>query len=112
MAWSSSRAYQRVPDARLREAFLAQQAGVALAAGTALLVRIIAAMRQPEVHSQLGGQAHDIGFAELDQRGMNLDMRAAFDAGFGRQIGHVFESVDELRAAIRVAGIIQRIYAD
>src|SRR5690348_15399846 len=112
MAWPSLWAYQRILDARFREAFLAQQAGVALSAGAALPIRIIAAMREPEVHAELSGKAHDIGFAERHQRGVTLDMRAAVEAGVGRQIRHAFVSLDELGAAIRVAGVIQRVHAD
>ncbi len=75
-------------------------------------IGIVAAMREREIEPNFDRQLHDLRLAELGQRRVNLQMRAAFHAGLGRQVRHVLESGDELRAAIRIARIVDRIHAD
>src|SRR6202790_5009917 len=112
MAWKPISWHDGVPNAPFSETFLAEETGIALAARPTLPIRIITAMSKSKVQAQLGGDTHDIRFTERDQRRVNVDGRAAFDARFGRQVGHIFESVDELGAAVRVAGVVERIHAD
>src|SRR5207249_2289564 len=68
--------------------------------------------RQREVDVQLVGPRDDLGLAELDERGVDAEVALALDAGLGRQIGQLLERLRELRPAIGIAGVIDRIDAD
>ena len=41
-----------------------------------------------------------------------LEMLAAFDAGFGGEVGHLFKGCNEFRPAIGIAGVVERIDAE
>jgi hypothetical protein len=38
---------------------------------------------------------------------MDAELARAFDADLGREIGEPFERLDELRAAVRVAAVVE-----
>src|SRR5258708_847243 len=48
----------------------------------------------------------------MDERRVNMHMRASLYAGLGGQIRHALKRIDEFRAAIRIAGVIDCINAD
>src|SRR5436189_183969 len=110
--WSSPVRSLRVGEARLRKTLLAEQAGVAEPAGAAIGLGHIARPRQREVDVQLVGPRDDLGLAELDERGVDAEVALALDAGLGRQIGQLLERLRELRPAVGIAGVIDRIDAD
>ena len=76
------------------------------------VVRRIARVRQAIVDAQLGAAADDFGFGHLNQRRVDAKLHRAFDAGFGRQVREPFERRDELRPAVRVAGVVDRVHTD
>ena len=69
-------------------------------------------MCQFEGNAELTSQAHDFRFREFDQRRVDTNARAPLDAGFGGEVAHLFESMNELGPAIRIAGVIERVDAD
>ena len=60
---------------------------------------------------QFHGFANDLRFGKFDQRRVNLNARA-FDAGFGSDVGQRFKERDELRPAIGITAVIDRVRAD
>src|ERR1035441_7161063 len=70
MEWKIS----AIPNARLFESLAAQQAGIALPAGPALGVRIVATMGQAEIQAEIAPQLHDFRLRQPDQRRMNPDV--------------------------------------
>src|SRR5216683_1662691 len=91
----SIRILDGILDARFRKTFQTQTAGIAQPAGAALLVRIVATVRQPEIQTQRPAQFYDLAFGEMDERRVNMHARAPFHAGLGGQIRHAFEGIDE-----------------
>src|ERR1039458_6516361 len=108
MEWKIS----AIRNAGLFESLAAQQAGVALPAWPALGVRVVATVRHAEIQAELAPQLHDLRLRQADQRRVNPDAQAAFDAGLGRQIGQALEGFDVFRTAIRITGVVQRIHTD
>ena len=48
----------------------------------------------------------------FDERCVDLEPLKTLDAGLGCEIGHCFKGVDELRAAVGVSAVVQRVHAD
>ena len=69
-------------------------------------------MRQPKVESKAQSKLNDTGLCEVNEWRVDLQMCAAFNARFSGEIGHRFERLYELGAAIRIARIVDRIHAD
>lgn len=102
----------RVPNARFGKAFQAQATRITAAAGDARLVRGITGMRQGIVHAKSGAAANNLSFRHVDQRRVNPKVCRLFHARLRRQVGQVLEGRNELRPAIRVPGVVNRIDAD
>src|SRR5579859_5914101 len=86
---------RRIENACLGESLATQLAGIAAAAGGAVRSRIVAACRQPVVHSELRTFGDDLRFRHLNEwsvKGESL----SFDSGLGGQICQRLESRDEL----------------
>jgi len=79
-----TRVVQRIVDSVFAEAFLAQEAGVALAAWFAGWVGIVATAGQAVVDAQLDSLGDDLRLGQCDQRRVNPQPLAAFDTSFGR----------------------------
>src|ERR1035438_8481275 len=43
---------------------------------------------------------------------MNLERLTAFNARLGGQVSHLLKGLDKLRPAVRVARVVQRVYAN
>lgn len=69
-------------------------------------------MRKPQIEPQLESQFDDPRLTQLDQRRMHMQAHAAFHASLSREIRKGFERADEFRAAIGIAGVIDRIHPD
>ena len=82
-----------------------------MAAGEARRIRIVAGMGEAVIDAQFDAAANDLGFCQADQRGMDVEPRASFDARLGRQIGQGAEGGDELRAAIGIAAVVHGVDA-
>src|SRR5450830_17629 len=93
------------------EAFCAQSAAVAFPTSAAVIVCLIAGNSQRVIDAKSYASLHDIGLAEVLQRRQDTEALPLY-AGLGRQVGHALERLDELWAAVRVAGIIHRVDAD
>ena len=85
------------------EALLPQQAGVAEAARAPVGLGRIAGPGEGEVDAEVAAAPDDLGLGERDQRGVDAEATAAFDAGLGREVGEVLEGGDVLGAAVGVA---------
>ena len=103
---------QWVNQSVLAKSFLPQYAGVAAAARRASRRRIVTTAGQPVVHAKLQSLADDLGLGQRNQRRMNRQGLPTLHAGLGREIGHPLKGRDELRPAVRVAAIVQRIHSD
>ena len=69
-------------------------------------------MREREVETDFRTQPNDSGFIQLGERRVNAQPRASFDAGLGGEVGQVFKGRYELRPAVGITGIVDRIDAD
>src|SRR5882724_774646 len=63
------------------------------------------------IDAEIDSFANDVGFGKFDERRVNLEA-SAFDSGFGSDIGQVLERLDKFRSAIRVAAVVDCVYAD
>src|SRR5437660_12865385 len=102
---------ERIADASLAEPFCAELTAVAAAARRARGTGIVATAREPVIEVEREASSNDIGLAQIDERRVDVELRA-FDAGARRNCGQRLERPDERRAAIRVAGIIERVDAN
>src|SRR2546428_1862737 len=93
---------QRVGNAGFAKALGAQHAAVARAARPACGRRIVAAVREAVVESELEAAANDVGLAECDERRVHAKPRA-FDAGARAEIRDPLERGDELGPAVGIA---------
>src|SRR5687767_14149715 len=98
----------RVWQARFLETLGAQPAGVAQSACAAVGCRIIAAVAEPCVEPKPCRLARDVGLGHVLEGCMD-GKTMALDAGPGRLVGQRLEGGDELRTAIGITGIIERI---
>ena len=69
-------------------------------------------MGEAEVRSSGEAEVDDFGFREGDKGRTDGEIRVPLDAGFGGEVSHVFEGLDELWAAVRVAGIVNGVDTD
>ena len=81
-----------------------------MAAGLTFGAGLVAGDGEAIVHAELDSPANDVGFAEFDERCVDMEA-GTFGAGFGGQVGQVFKGGDIFRAAVRVAGIIDGVNA-
>ena len=72
---------------------------------------IVAAEREAVVEAQRQPQPDDVGLRQRHQRRVHRQ-RAAFDAGARGHPGQLLEGMDELRPAIGIAGVVERVDAD
>src|SRR5205823_438807 len=100
----------RVFYSSFAKAFEPQETGIAFAAGETFQRRIVTTVGDREINIELDCFANDFGFRKFDKRRVNLKA-FAFDACFCSEIGQGLKRFDEFRAAIRVAAIIDRVYA-
>ena len=68
-------------------------------------------MCKRKIDAELDCFTNDFGFGKFDQWRVNVKV-SAFDAGFCSKVGQSLERFDKFRAAIRVAAVINCIYAD
>ena len=94
------------------EAFLAEQAGVALAAGRACGPRVVATAGERVIDAEGDAAGDDLRFGQRDERRVDREPLAAFDAGLGGEVGHLLKSGDVFGAAIGVAGVVERVDAE
>src|SRR5215471_16504319 len=89
----------------------AQAAAVASAAGTPIGQWIVAAVSEAEIEAELESTTNDVAFPEGDERRPDTESRP-LDTGARAEIGHTFERLYELRAAVRIARVVDRVDAD
>src|SRR5687768_378618 len=100
--------HQRILDACFLKSTRAQNTAVALAAGGPLRQRIVAAVCQTVVEAQRDAALDNLSFRHRNQRRPNAEL-FPFDAGPGSQLSCTLECLDELRPAVGIAGIVERI---
>src|SRR5215510_1908136 len=101
-----------VDQMRLREAPLAQEARVAEPARAAVRLGRVAGPGQGEIHAELVGTGNDLSLAEGDERRVDAKAAATFDAGLRGEIGEALEGLDELRAAVGIARVVEGVDPD
>ncbi len=69
-------------------------------------------MGQGVVDSQVQASLDDLCFGQVQKRCMNTVLPLSFNAGFGGQIGQLLKGVDELRPAVRIAGVVECVNPD
>src|ERR1700733_723944 len=104
--------FERIFEAVLAKPLLPQKARVTLAARLACRRGIVATAGQAIVDAQFDPLLNDFGLGHCNERSMDFERLPALDAVLGGQIRHRLKRLNELRPAIRVAGIIERIYAN
>jgi len=97
-----------VRDTRFGEAERAQAAGVAVTAGTAVVVCLVTRYSGGEIDAEFVAAAHDVGLGEADQRRMHAEL-CALDAGLGGKVGETLERLDELGPAVGITRVIDRV---
>ena len=92
------------------EAIAAQAAGVAVSAGAAIGVGLVARHRHGEVDTQAQALVHDRGLAHVHERGVHTEPHTLVP-GLGGKVGQGFEGIDERRPAIGVSRVVHRVDA-
>ena len=64
------------------------------------------------VDTQLHAAADDLGFGQMHQRGMDSERKLPLHSRLGRQVGQSLKRLDELRPAIGIAAVVDRVDAD
>ena len=100
-----------VGDTRFLEAFCTQVTGIADTAGLSFRARVVAGYSQGIVHTQSYATANDLGLAQVDQRGMDVEA-IIFNTCPGCHVCESFEGFYEYRPAIGIPGIIDGIGPD
>src|SRR5689334_16487934 len=98
-----------VREPQLLERPAADPAGVAAPAGQSLGARVVTAMGKCIVDAQFLPATDDLFFGQRQERGMDAESARAFDARTGRQVGQGFEGPEELRPAVRIAGVVDAV---
>ena len=76
-------------------------------------VGIVATVGQPEIEHPSSCPSLTISaLRQSQQRRVDLQARAALDAGFGRQVRHALVGLDELGTAVGIARVVERVHAD
>src|SRR3989449_10604177 len=104
---SPRRVHRRVRDAGVAKSLRAQPAGIAAAAGTAPLVRVVAGMGQSVGDAEASAALDDLRLGELQQGRVNAVAGAALPGSGGRDVGELLECPDESRTAERGPGGIE-----
>src|SRR5882672_2339352 len=102
---------QRIEDACVLEPLRAKHAAVTASARTSAVRRIVTTVREPVVETELDAAADDVRFAEGDERRVHTESRA-FDAVARRHGRQMLERGEELRPAVGIAGVVERVHAD
>src|SRR5690606_10462003 len=92
----------RVGNTGLLKALLAQAAAIAFATGFTLVIGLITGHSQAVINPQGHALLDDIGLAQVDQRGANMQL-VALSARPGSQVCHHFISGYVFGATIRIA---------
>ena len=87
-------------------------ARVATAAGGAVRRGVVAAMRQAEIDSQRQAEPDDFRLGKANKRRVDVESAAILHCRFGGNVGELLEGVNELRPAIRIAGVIDGVNSD
>src|SRR3546814_13605845 len=77
----------------------------------ALRRRVVAGPAETRVQPQPGGLGGDVGLGHAEQRGVDREA-VALDPGTGGEVRHPLERLDEIRAAVGITRIIERVDAD
>ena len=104
--------FYRVGQAGLGEAFEAELAGVAAAAGSARFGGVVTAMGQCIIDADSGTGLDDLCFGHLDDGRVDGIAAPALDRGGGGEVGHGFKRGDIVGAAIGIAAVVGSIDAD
>src|SRR6266851_10441521 len=99
-------------DPRFFETLQSQPAAIASAAPSPFVIRFVAAQRQAVVNTQAHAFANDLRLGFLEQGSVDSKCALAFHRRLGREIGQPLELTQELRPAIGIAGIINRVSPD
>src|SRR5262249_33826082 len=95
----------RIGQARFLKTLQPQPTAVATAAGPSLLVRIIAAQRQPVIDTQAHPRRNDLRLGQPQERRMYAERPPPFHRRLRRNVGQAFKLCEEFRPAIRIAGV-------
>src|SRR3972149_6514414 len=98
--------HERVDGTGLCESRRAKQTAVAVATRCPELDRIVTAVGQTIVEAEFEAAPDDLGLRHVDERRVNPET-SALDAGARGQGRHMLERANEVRAAVRVARIVQ-----
>src|SRR5262249_26522834 len=91
------------------EARVPKLANVPLATRRPIRHGVVTAVGHGKINSQRVPQPNDLDLGELNQGSMQTKTSLLLDPGFRGQVRQVFESSNELRAAIGIATVIQNI---
>src|SRR6185436_9523326 len=103
--------YERIDLARLLEASGTKHATVTSTAGSPIWVRRVTAVRQTVVESKGHPPRDDPSFGEIDERGVHCERRT-LDTSTRRHPGERLERPNELRAAVRIARVVESVHTD
>ena len=98
-------------SAGFEESLRTQQAAVAAPAWRAVGARIVAAVGEAVVEAELHSRGDDLRLRQAQQRREDAQSRA-FHAGLRGERGQALERLEVLRAAVRIAGVVERVDAD
>ena len=101
----------RIGDIGGLEAFAAEDARVALFAGSSLGVWVVAGVGDGIVEAEAYAGFDDVGFGQVDEGCDDFEW-SAFDGGFGGEVGGVLETLDEVWSAVGVAGVVDGVDAE
>ncbi len=93
------------------EALESESAGVASATGPAILVGVVATVRDGIIDAELHTGEDCLCLCHIDYRGMNFQAVFLLSAGDGCEVGEGFERLDVFVPAVRVAAEISGIEA-
>src|SRR5450759_3794280 len=89
----------------------AEQAGVAFPAGPALPAWVVAGRGETRVETEGEGEPDDVGLCHGEE-GRSDSEASALAPGFRPEPRDTLEGGEELRAAVGVAGVVERVRAD
>src|SRR5262245_5305047 len=101
-----------IRDSGLPKALLSQQTRIAMPARLAARRRVVAGGRQSEIQAELRGSSHDLRLRLSQQRRTDPESLAALHAGPRSESRHSLERLQELRPAVRIPGVVERVGAD
>src|SRR5207237_4122246 len=104
--------HRRIGYAGIAESGGPQAAGIAAAAGAPETVGVIARRGQLVGDAKLRAAADDVGLAQRDEWSVHAVPRPALDCGRSGEVGERLERADELRTAVGISGVVDRVDAD